>query len=122
MVLINNSKAFCSQLHHLKVKIYFSSYKVDAAGECAAPRGAGRQPRHGHVETLGIYELGFIQNYYTFASISPLCTAFHRTKFMNYKCFHVKSTLLPTGPCRWGVRYTAPDANKVALVEPLMLS
>jgi len=48
-----------------------------------------------HVETLKIYKLGSNQNYYTFALILlikiVLCGKFHRTKFIHYKCFHMKS-------------------------------
>ena len=47
-----------------------------------------------HEETLVIYKLGFNQNYCTFALILLIkidtCSKFHRTKFMDYKCCHMK--------------------------------
>ena len=51
--------------------------------------------KRSHVETLIIDKLGFNQKYCTFALILPtkivLCSNFHWTKFINYKCFHMRS-------------------------------
>jgi len=48
-----------------------------------------------HVETLIIYKLGFVQNYYTFALILlikiVMCKNNPQTNFINYKCFEMKS-------------------------------
>ena len=42
-----------------------------------------------HMQTLVIYKVGFIQNYYTFGLILlrkiVLCNKFPETKFINYK-------------------------------------
>ena len=49
-----------------------------------------------HMQTLIIYKLGFNQNYYTFTLILlikiVLCSKFPSTKFINYKCFEMKSS------------------------------
>ena len=51
--------------------------------------------RQSHVKTVIIYKLGFNQYYYTFTSILLirilLCSKFSWTKFINYKCFGIKS-------------------------------
>ena len=47
------------------------------------------------METLEIYQLGFSQNYCTIAVIllikNVLCSNFHFTKFINCKCFPMRS-------------------------------
>jgi len=49
-----------------------------------------------HMQTLITYKRGFNQNYYTFTSIMltkiVMCSKFHRTKFINYKCFHMRTS------------------------------
>ena len=48
------------------------------------------------MQTLMIYKLGFNQNYYTFTFLLltkiVLCGEFPCTKFLNYKCFGVRSS------------------------------
>ena len=60
------------------------------------PSGGTRSARS-HVETLMLSTLGFNQNDYTLASILllkiVLCGQFHCTKFMNYKCFDMRSPI-----------------------------
>jgi len=55
-----------------------------------------RVERYSHMQILIIYKLGFNQNYYTFAWILlikiVLCSKFHWTKLINYKCFHMNSS------------------------------
>ena len=85
------------------------------------PNHCTRHARKFHVETLVLCELGFNQNYYTFVLISlikiVLCSKIHSTKFIHYKCFHIRFFCV-LGAC--GFRFAGRGARQAENNTPCL--